>query len=215
NNLDIRIKRPPKSLHLKNLTIGIDPGHGGTNYGAQGPTGVWEKQLSLAISLKLRTDLQNAGAKVIMTRTTDTTFNNGDRILFFRKIDPDLLVSIHLNSSSDPVHTMGTSTYYRYVGFRPLSLDIYRRMVGLGLAEKGNVGSFNFMLNGPTEYPNALVETLFLSNPQEEMKALDPLFQEKMARAIVQGIRDFLHQSSSRTNSGLGQPMTGGGPGPG
>ncbi len=45
--------------------------------------------------------------------------------------------------------------------FRDLSHDIYKRMLELGLKEYGNVGSFNFMLNSPIEYPNALVETLF------------------------------------------------------
>ena len=102
------------------------------------------------------------------------------------------MISIHLNSSADPIHIEGTSTYYRYIGFRPLSLAIYKRMTALGLGEFGNVGSFNFALNGPTEYPNALVETLFLSNPADEEKALDATFREKMATAIMQGIKDFL-----------------------
>jgi N-acetylmuramoyl-L-alanine amidase len=48
------------------------------------------------------------------------------------------------------------------------------------------------MLNSPTEYPNALVETLFLSNPAEEELVLDPAFQQKMAEKIVAGVKDFL-----------------------
>ena len=68
-------------------------------------------------------------------------------------------------------------------------------MLELGLQEYGNTGSFNFMLNSPTEYPNALVETLFLSNPEEEMKILDPEFQQQMAEKIVTGIKDFLEAS--------------------
>jgi N-acetylmuramoyl-L-alanine amidase len=48
------------------------------------------------------------------------------------------------------------------------------------------------MLNSPIEYPNALVETLFLSNPEEEMKILDPEFQQQMAGKIVEGMKDFL-----------------------
>jgi N-acetylmuramoyl-L-alanine amidase len=65
-------------------------------------------------------------------------------------------------------------------------------MLELGLKEYGNNGSFNFMLNSPTEYPNALIETLFLSNPEEETKILDTGFQQQMAEKIVQGIEDFL-----------------------
>jgi N-acetylmuramoyl-L-alanine amidase len=65
-------------------------------------------------------------------------------------------------------------------------------MLELGLKEYGNNGSFNFMLNSPTEYPNALVETLFLSHPEEEMKAIDEDFQQQMAEKIVTGVEDFL-----------------------
>jgi len=194
NNLIIKIKPQPKSLALKNLTIAIDAGHGGTNTGAVGPTGVAEKEITLPIALKIQQHLEKEGAKVIMTRTTETFFDNKQRILFYRDSMPDLLLSIHLNSSADPIHISGTSTFYRYEGFRPLSKAIFKRMLDLGLKDCGNNGSFNFMLNSPFEYPNALVETLYLSNPEEEMKILDEGFQHKMAEKIVEGVKDFLNQ---------------------
>jgi N-acetylmuramoyl-L-alanine amidase len=192
NMLVIKIKQQPKNLSLKNLTIAVDAGHGGTNIGAAGPTGVPEKTLALQVSLKLQKTLEAAGAKVIMTRNTEKFFDNKERILFYRDSTPDLLISVHLNSSADPIHTAGTATFYRYIGFRPLSQAIYKRMLELGLEEYGNNGSFNFMLNSPTEYPNALVEMLFLSNPAEEMKILDDGFQQQVADKIVLGIKDFL-----------------------
>jgi N-acetylmuramoyl-L-alanine amidase len=157
-----------------------------------GPTGSYEKNLTLLIAKDVQDELKKAGAHVIMTRTTDASLGMIDRNLMLRRLQPDLMLSIHLNAAADPIHVEGTSTYYRYIGFRPLSLAIYKRMVALGLDEYGNVGSFNFALNGPTEYPNALVETLFLSNPADEARALDPAFRRKMAGAIVQGIEDFL-----------------------
>jgi N-acetylmuramoyl-L-alanine amidase len=192
-NLVIRVKRQPEQLSLQALVIGVDAGHGGSNTGAGGPTGSSEKALALAVSLKLQQALEKEGAKVIMSRTTEKFFDNKERILFYRDSTPDLLVSIHLNSSADPIRVSGTSTYYRYVGFRDLSHAIYKRMLELGLKEYGNVGSFNFMLNSPTEYPNALVETLFISNPEDEMKILDEGFQQQIADKIVLGIKDFLN----------------------
>ena len=61
-----------------------------------------------------------------MTRTTDTTLDMPDRILTLREQDPDLLISVHLNSSSrDSIQ--GTSTFYRYIGFRPLSQAILKQ----------------------------------------------------------------------------------------
>ena len=192
NRLMIKVRCQPANLELRNLTIAIDAGHGGGNTGASGPTGSSEKELALAVSLKLRQALRLQGARVIMTRTIEMFVDNKERILMYRDSMPDLLISIHLNSSSDPIHVAGASTYYRYIGFRKLSLDIYKRILELGLMEYGNTGSFNFMLNSPIEYPNALVEMLFLSNPEEEMKILDENFQQQMADKIVLGIKDFL-----------------------
>jgi N-acetylmuramoyl-L-alanine amidase len=192
NSLVIRIKRQPENISLKGLTVAVDAGHGGTNNGAVGATGTYEKEITLALSLKLQKALEKEGATVIMTRNREMFVDNKERILFYRDSMPDLLLSIHLNSSEDPFRAGGTSTYYRYTGFKPLSLAIYKRMLELGLKEYGNTGSFNFMLNSPTEYPNALVETLFLSNLEEEEKILNPDFQQQMADKIVLGVKDFL-----------------------
>jgi N-acetylmuramoyl-L-alanine amidase len=192
NALVIKIKRQPQNLSLNKLTIAVDAGHGGSNTGAGGPTGSSEKVLALAVALKLQKVLEQQGAKVIMTRTVDKSFENKERILFYRDSVPDLLISIHLNSAADPIRISGTSVFYRYAGFRNLSHTIYKRMLELGLKEYGNNGSFNFMLNSPIEYPNALVETLFISNPEDEMKILDEGFQQQMADKIVLGIKDFL-----------------------
>ncbi len=192
NTLVIKIKHQPEKLSLSHLTIAVDAGHGGSNSGAAGPTGVLEKNLTLPVALKLQQSLLKEGAKVIMTRTTEKLVDNKDRILFYRDSMPDLLISIHLNSAADPIHVSGTSTYYRYIGFRNLSHAIYKRMLELGLKEYGNTGSFNFMLNSPIEYPNALVETVFLSNPEDEMRILDEGFQQQIADKIILGIKDFL-----------------------
>jgi len=116
-----------------------------------------------------------------------------ERMEMLKQFNPHLLVSIHLNSaSSDTVQ--GTSTYYRYIGFRPLSLAILNQMLTLKLKEYGNVGNFNFSLNGPTDYPNALVEVAFLSNPEDEKKILNPKFHKAVANKIYLGIVDWLKQ---------------------
>jgi N-acetylmuramoyl-L-alanine amidase len=192
NTLMIKIKRQPENLSLNKLTIAVDAGHGGSNTGAGGPTGSSEKTLTLAVALKLQKALEQQGTKVIMSRTVDKFFDNKERILFYRDSMPDLLISVHLNSAGDPIRVSGTGTFYRYIGFRNLSHAIYKRMLELGLKEYGNTGSFNFMLNSPIEYPNALVETLFISNPEDEMKILDEGFQQQIADKIVLGVKDFL-----------------------
>ncbi|SMB84876.1 cell wall hydrolase/autolysin [Hymenobacter roseosalivarius DSM 11622] len=194
NVLTIRVKRPPAKMHLRGLTVAVDAGHGGTNTGAVGASGAREKDLTLAIAQRLRRKLEHKGARVLMTRDADLSVDNGDRILRLRQANPDLLVSIHVNSSSSKT-VRGTSTYYRYVAFRPLSTAIYAEMLRTGLPGFGNVGSFNFGLNGPTEYPNALVETAFVSNSDDERLLTSPEFQQRMAEHITRGLTNFLRNS--------------------
>jgi N-acetylmuramoyl-L-alanine amidase len=114
-----------------------------------------------------------------------------DRILSLRQANPDLLISIHHNSGSNP-NTKGVSTYYRYLGSKQLSVDILNRILELGLAEFGNIGSFNFALNGPTEYPNCLVEVAFMSNEEDEKRINNPAFQRQVAKKIRKGVIDWI-----------------------
>jgi N-acetylmuramoyl-L-alanine amidase len=197
NTLRIRVKRPPAKLRLQGLTIGLDAGHGGDNVGATSTSGSQEKGLTLAIAQKLRQELEKAGARVLMTREADVSVENGSRVLRMRQLSPDLLLSIHVNSSGSAA-VQGTSTYYRYVAFRPLALAIYNEVRKTGLRGFGNVGNFNFNLNGPTEYPNALIETAFVSNPEDEKRLVDPAFQQQLAERIKDGVEEFLKSTRAK-----------------
>lgn len=192
DRLTIRVKRQPPVLALKNLTIAIDAGHGGDNIGATGGrTHILEKDYTLLIAKELETALRLKKARVVMTRVNDTTLTMPERIKFLQQQNPDILISIHLNDS-DKDTVNGVSTYYRYIGFRPLSQAILKSMLLTGLHEFGNVGSFNFSLSGPTDYPNCLVEVAFLSNVDDEKKIRSPKFRQLVAKRIVAGIEDFL-----------------------
>lgn len=195
HHLTIRIRRQPTVPDIRKLRIAIDAGHGGTNSGADGVTSkVLEKDYTLLIAKQLQATLKKAGVQhIFMTRTIDTSLDMPERIGMLRQFDPQLLVSIHLNSAGNDT-VQGTSTYYRYIGFRPLSVAILNQMLTLGLKEYGNVGNFNFALSGPTEYPNALVEVAFLSNPADEKKILNPKFHKAVAQKIYLGILDWLKQ---------------------
>ncbi|MGH2553194.1 MAG: N-acetylmuramoyl-L-alanine amidase family protein, partial [Chitinophagaceae bacterium] len=173
--------------------IAVDAGHGGDNRGASGKTsGVAEKNYTLLIAKQLEKELLAQKASVYMTRSKDTSLSMLERIEMLKKEDPDFLISIHLNSSNKD-SIKGVSTYYRYIGFRPLTQYILESMVQLGLTEFGNVGSFNFSLSGPEDYPNCLVEVAFLSNREDEILILDPEFHKAVACQIVEGIRKWLN----------------------
>ncbi|MGV3761982.1 N-acetylmuramoyl-L-alanine amidase [Parapedobacter sp.] len=197
NRLVVRVKPQPDTLDLRGLTVAVDAGHGGSNRGAAGMTGVVEKTLNLAMALKLKAALEAAGSNVIMTRTRDQSVRNSYRLQRFRQSDADLLISIHCNSSRNPM-VQGVSTYYRHQAYRPLSQHILGEMRKLGLADFGNVGGFNFTLNAPTELPNVLVEVGFLSNPADEERLLDDAFHEEVAEHIVEGVRGFLKETAGQ-----------------
>ena len=195
NTLVIKVKRQPERLKVKALKFVLDAGHGGDNNGALGCTGVKEKDVTLAIVKHLKDMLDSKGATVILTRDRDTSLASLDRLKKVLASGADILVSIHANSvglTTNPEDTKGTATFYKHLCFRPLSTCILRQVLKTGLTSFGNVGSFNFALNSLTEMPNVLVETAFLSHPEDEMKLLDDDFRRLLAKRIVDGIEDFL-----------------------
>jgi N-acetylmuramoyl-L-alanine amidase len=191
--LVIRVKRQPEKLDMRFLKVAIDAGHGGTNAGTGGIHAKYEeKYYTLLFAKALERLLKKKGVKkVIMTRTTDTTFDNKDRILFLQEQNPDFLVSLHLNSSNN-AQVNGVSTYYKHIGFRPLTQALLNRMLELKLNEFGNVGSFNFVLNQPTDFVNSLVEIAFMSNEDDEKKVLRAGFYDDVAKKIYLGMMDWL-----------------------
>lgn len=191
--LIVRVKRQPAVLDIRKLKIAIDAGHGGDNAGASGVVSkVLEKEYTLLIAKELEKTLKKAGVKkIFMTRTKDTSLTMPERIEMLKAFTPDILLSVHLNSAATDT-VQGVSTYYRYIGFRPLSVAILNQMEKLGLKEYGNIGNFNFALNGPTDYPNALVEVAFLSNEKDEKRILSPKFHKAVAQRIYLGIVDWL-----------------------
>ncbi len=193
HHLVVAVKRQPAVLNIQKLRIAIDAGHGGTNVGAEGVTShVSEKDYTLLFAKALQKFLKAKGVKdIVMTRTADTTFGNTDRVLFLQQQHPDILVSLHLNST-DGAETKGSSTYYKHIGFRPLSQAILKDMLAIGMDEYGNTGNFNFLLNQPTDFPSALLEIGFLSNAKDEKKILNPKFHALVAKQVYQGIVDFL-----------------------
>ena len=193
NYLTIRLKHPPKTKTLKNLKVAIDAGHGGSNRGARGKT-VVEKEYNLMIAKLLQRKLESHGAKVFMTRTSDVALSMEQRLKMIQDFQPDVMFSIHLNAAANP-EVKGASTYYRYPGFKDLSLQVLNRIAELDIENWGCIGNFNFTLNGSTEYPNSLVEVAFVSNEEDEQKILNPRFREQVVDKIHRGLEDFMRRN--------------------
>jgi N-acetylmuramoyl-L-alanine amidase len=195
----IAVRRPPvissPDSALFGLKIALDAGHGGDNNGAIGSTGVKEKDITFSVIQHLDSLLKSKGATVVLTRASDVAVPMGIRTENIISSGAQILVSVHANSignNSDPGLTKGTSAYYRHIGFQPLANIMYGKMLELGLDQFGLVGSFNFTLNAPTQLPNVLVETAFMSNPEDEMLLLDDNFRTRIAVQIVKGLQEFV-----------------------
>jgi len=198
-SMKIRVRRPPvisdSASPLANLSIAVDAGHGGDNIGALGSTGVKEKDINLALAKEVVQLLRTKGVHTTITRDTDDPVSQTERVDKILSSGAHLLVSIHCNSigeGTDALQVSGTSAYYRYPGFKPLADELYTQMLRLGLSEWGVTGNFNFALNGFTQMPNALVETAFLSHPEDEMKLMDEQFRKQIAVKIVHGLEEFV-----------------------
>ncbi|RMF68160.1 MAG: N-acetylmuramoyl-L-alanine amidase, partial [Calditrichaeota bacterium] len=197
NDLILEIMKPPAKLSLKNLFIGLDPGHG-PDEGAIGPTRLTERDANLQTAEILKKKLEEKGARVFLTRHDRHGITLAARARVAALLQPDLLVSLHYNAlpdGVDPFRNRGSSTYYYQPQSRALAVAIQKRMVEkLKLA---NYGLFydNLAICRVTQMPVVLVEPAFIMHPEEEMLIRNKKFMEKTADAIVKGIEDFLKQA--------------------
>ena len=199
NALIIEVRHAPATMALKGLKIGLDAGHGGSAPGAVSATGIQEKDVNLRIVKALQKQLEQKGATVILSRTDDRDMSMAERKKIFREADIDLMLSIHNNAGGSPLVPMGTSTYYKHITNRELAATLLKHMMELDVPNFGLVGNFNFSLNAPTEYPNALVECLFMSSlPDEEILA-DPATPTLIAAKITAGLEEYLHRVADKT----------------
>jgi N-acetylmuramoyl-L-alanine amidase len=192
-------------VNLAGRVVALDPGHGsvqtwGSDPGAVGPSGLKERDVVLAVALEAKALLEEKGARVVLTRSGETTaLSLYDRASRANQEGAQVYVSIHANSSTSS-SLAGTSTYYyvpTYLEYqrearRSLAFALQQALVArLGLPDKG-VRQANFAVLRATEMPSALVELAFISNPYEEQLLADPAFRSLAARALVEGIVDFL-----------------------
>ncbi|NLT50999.1 MAG: N-acetylmuramoyl-L-alanine amidase [Ignavibacteria bacterium] len=197
--LSIIYKRKGIKL-INDCTVILDAGHGGNNLGALGSSGALEKDVNYELVSKIKKSLVNHGAKVILLRDGDENLSNPEKIKKVFETGGDILLSIHCNSVAlnvDPHRVRGTAVYYHHSSNRQLAEFIHKKMIELGFNSFGIFEGFNLSVNSVTELPAVLIETAFLSNPYDEVKLLNPVYQEKIADKITEGIIDFLKWSNS------------------
>lgn len=185
--------KPPEKTDLKGFTIAVDAGHGGSDPGASG-NGITEKDYTLAVSKKLQKELENRGAKVIMTRKNDTYVALDERAKIANNAKADIFVSVHLNSFS-AASADGTETYYHKNSKegKKLAEEIQKELVkALDTKDRGAKipPGGGFAVLNRTSMPAVLAELGFLTN-KEDAKILKAK-QSEAAKAISKGIGNYL-----------------------
>ncbi|MDB5791863.1 MAG: N-acetylmuramoyl-L-alanine amidase [Massilia sp.] len=228
----------PANNVMRMVTIALDPGHGGEDPGAIGPSGTREKDIVLAVAKKLKTRLEALpNTRVMLTRDGDYFVPLGKRVEKARKVQADLFVSIHADAFIE-ARARGSSVFVlsekgaSSTAARWLATDQNKAdMIGgvnlakhdrqlasvlfdlsttaqindslkLGKAVLGEIGGINrlhkaaveqagFAVLKAPDIPSILVETAFISNPEEEAKLKDDGYQDQLASAITRGIKRY------------------------
>ncbi|MCX5921217.1 MAG: N-acetylmuramoyl-L-alanine amidase [Candidatus Melainabacteria bacterium] len=172
--------------------IVIDAGHGGKDQGAS-RVGVLEKDLNLACATYLIDALKRRGLEVYATRSTDKFLELKEISAIANKYDPDLFVSIHHNSSTDP-SIAGLETYYYHYPSVALAKAVHASLVGALPVKDRGVRRAQFYVINHTTAPAILVEMGYVSNAGERAEVNTTARQKKSAEAIAEGIMDYLRQ---------------------
>ena len=181
----------------------LDAGHGGVDGGCVGSTGVTESEITLKIAKKVEKYLDALNISVVQTRNTADglygVFASGFKMRDLRareeiikKANPDLLVSIHLNSYTSP-SSRGAQVFYAKDSEVSKELanslqELFQK--NLVQARKSALVGDYYILNC-TNTPGILVECGFLSNPEEEALLISDEYQDKIAYNITCGVLNY------------------------
>lgn len=186
HEMTIRTKRSP----LQNVVILLDPGHGGIDSGGIGGQGAREKEINLAVSLRLRRYLEEAGARVVMTRDRDFYLGLYERVALANRAAAALTLSIHSNFHPNP-KVNGFEIFYhpdRKESHRLAQVVFDQVTKGTELKPLAVKASKELVMARETQMPSVLVEMGFLSNYQEEALLRTEKFQEEMAKCLFEAI---------------------------
>ena len=202
SNLILSLKHPPvfsstNALQpLKDVKILLDAGHGGKeDLGSRGATGYPEKDVALITSKLLQDELQNRGAKVVMTRTDDSDVDLATRVAKIEQEEPAIAISIHYNAlpdDGDAINTSGVGAFW----YNPQA-EGFAKFINTYISKKLNRRDYgvywnNLALARPTMAPSVLLELGFMINPIEFEWIIDPQQQKLLATTLADGVTEWI-----------------------
>ncbi|MBU2601947.1 MAG: N-acetylmuramoyl-L-alanine amidase, partial [Actinobacteria bacterium] len=182
----------------------LDPGHGGSDPGATGVTGVLEKNVNLQLVLRVDVLLREAGVRTLLTRSTDVDVSLKQRTDIANNANANVFVAVHNNASGDPAAN-GIETFYwgttsgTYSEEGKLLAEAIQAslVAALGAKDRGARTHWSTLyVLDKSQMPAALTEVGFLTNPEEEAKLKDTAYLDRAAQAIAQGILAYFGWAS-------------------
>ena len=178
-----------KSVHKGKIIL--DAGHGGSDYGAI-REGINEKDITLDISQRIESILRSKGYKISLVRNDDSFVSLEDRVLFAESQEPEIFVSIHVNSAVSDV-PCGIETHWYHDHSKSLAEIIHKHMIKqIPSAKDRGLFKSKFYVINHTTVPAVLCEIGFLSNPEERNELITESRKQRTAKAIAEGIIEYL-----------------------
>ena len=187
---------PPTNRPPSGFLIVLDPGHGGSATGAIGPCGIPEKQVALQQAKVVKSVLEQAGFRVRLTREADTNPDLYERVRLAYTEKADAFVALHYNATvpaTDPQSVRHIATYYWNDIGEHLAHAIHPRVTEATGIPDGGVRQASFAVCRNPAVPSILIELDFITVPEGEEAIQNPERQRRVAEAILDGLRDWLH----------------------
>ena len=189
NDTQTDVTAKPKKPPIKNKVV-LDPGHGGTDYGAI-REGINEKDITMDLTQRVASILKSKGYKYALTRKEDIYLGLQERCDITEEENPEIFVSIHVNSAV-ATEPYGLETHYYHEQSKELAEIIQKHLVKeIDSKDRGILKSKFYVINH-TDVPAVLVETGFLSNPSERAELITEKRKQATAKAIAEGIIEYL-----------------------
>lgn len=187
------ILNPPDTSDKTCKKVVLDAGHGGTDAGAIGGN-IKEKDITLDVTKRVANLLRQKGYKVIMTRDDDTYVSLQDRVAISEENNPDIFVSIHVNSSVKPEIT-GIETHYYHQESMALAQTVHSSFASTVKSPNRGLFKSKFYVINHTTAPAILVEIGFISNYNERCELTGEKRKQATAKAIADGIQNYFKQN--------------------
>ncbi|MEH7306502.1 SH3 domain-containing protein [Neobacillus drentensis] len=194
NGTKPQIQKPGAEEYLKNKTIVLDPGHGGTDKGATGVSGMYEKDLTLRTAQLLADKLTTAGATVYITRKNDSYLQLASRVNLARTYNADAFISLHYDSNLDP-SARGMTGYFYHSYQQALAESVFASTIGQTKMKSRGVRFGDFYVIRENSQKAVLLELGYLSNPEEEMSIKSRGFQENATDGVYDGLARYFKEN--------------------